>query len=67
MVTGPGLTQRVHPAYTEARQQQIALARVLAALRLPSGDEEAGRPQKRVGVRGPYALGTGPARLRRVG
>lgn len=44
---------RVHPAAVEARQLRIALARVLAALRLPSGDEEA-RPQRRVGVRGVY-------------
>jgi hypothetical protein len=70
MAPGPGLTMRAHPALTEARQQQIALARVFASLRLPSGDESTGRPQRRVGVRGPYNAGTGtgggPARLRRV-
>src|SRR5215218_5682037 len=43
---------RAHPAATEARQQRIALARLLAALRLPSGeegDQQAGarRPQRR--------------------
>lgn len=59
--------RRTHPALTEVRQQQIALARTLAALRLPSGDEEAGRPQKRVGVRGVYGVGGGPSRLRVVG
>lgn len=54
---------RLHPAMVEARQLRIALARLAAALRLPAGDEEstdakAGtrRPQRRVGVRGPYRL-----------
>lgn len=51
---------RAHPAATEARQQRIALARLLAALRLPAGDEgdqQAGaRPQRRVGVRGTYGI-----------
>lgn len=57
--------QKAHPAATEARQQRIALARLLAALRLPAGDEgdqQAGaRPQRRVGVRGIYGI-TGVAR-----
>jgi hypothetical protein len=66
MTLGPGGLRRAHPALVEARQQQIALARVLAALRLPSGDEAAGRPQKRVGVRGTYAMQSGPSRLRSV-
>jgi hypothetical protein len=39
-----------------ARQQRIALARLLAALRLPAGAEgdhhASARPQRRVGVRG---------------
>jgi phage terminase small subunit len=52
--------QKAHPAATEARQQRIALARLLAALRLPAGDEgdqQAGaRPQRRVGVRGTYGI-----------
>jgi len=61
---------RAHPALVEARQQRIALARLLAALRLPNGysaaegtgqpsagDEEAPqRPQQRGGARGPYKL-----------
>jgi hypothetical protein len=50
-----------HPAVTEARQSKIALARLTAALRLPAGDESAAaagrRPQRRVGVRGIYAVG----------
>lgn len=47
---------RAHPAAVEARQQRIALARLLAALRLPAGEGEQ-RPQRRVGVRGTYRLG----------
>lgn len=57
---GEMLDGRVHPAVVEARQQRIALARLVAALRLPSGDEgdQAGarRPQRRVGARGVYAI-----------
>jgi hypothetical protein len=51
---------KANPALIEARQQRIALARILAALRLPAGEEgdaAAGRrPQRRVGVRGTYNL-----------
>lgn len=51
---------RAHPAAVEARQQRIALARLLAALRLPAGDDgdqAAGRrPQRRVGARGVYGI-----------
>ncbi len=51
---------RAHPAAVEGRQQRIALARLLAALRLPSGeegDQQAGaRPQRRVGARGVYGI-----------
>ncbi|SFO52706.1 hypothetical protein SAMN05216207_107811 [Pseudonocardia ammonioxydans] len=58
---------RVHPGVVEARQLRVTLARVLAALRLPSGDEDEARPQRRAGVRGTYATGGGQApRLRRV-
>lgn len=46
---------RAHPAAVEARQQRITLARLLASLRLPAGDED-GRTQRRVGVRGTYRL-----------
>src|SRR5664280_3930331 len=49
-----------HPAAVEARQQRIALARILAALRLPAGaegDEQASaRPQRRSGARGVYGI-----------
>ena len=52
--------QKAHPAAVEARQQRIALARLLAALRLPSGDEgdkqASARPQRRSGARGVYGI-----------
>ncbi len=56
---GSSQGERAHPALVEARQQRIALARLLAALRLPAGEEEDGqdrRPQRRVGVRGVYGV-----------
>jgi hypothetical protein len=53
----PKGTVRVHPALVESRQLRITLARVLAALRLPSGVTAGSRsPQKRVGARGVYRL-----------
>jgi hypothetical protein len=58
---GSSQGDRAHPALVEARQQRIALARLLAALRLPAGEEsESGgdrRPQRRMGVRGVYGVG----------
>ena len=59
---GSSQGDRAHPALVEARQQRIALARLLAALRLPAGEESetAGqdrRPQRRMGVRGVYGVG----------
>lgn len=49
---------KAHPAVVEARQQRITLARLLAALRMPAGDEDEdeNRPQRRQGVRGVYGL-----------
>jgi hypothetical protein len=47
-----------HPSLNEHRQQSLAMARLLAALRLPQGDEDDMiRPQRRGGVRGVYAGG----------
>jgi hypothetical protein len=43
---------KAHPALTESRQQQLTLARLLAALRIP--DDEDKRPQRRGGGRGVY-------------
>jgi len=57
---------RAHPAAVEARQQRIALARLLAALRLPAGEDgdhqATARPQRRVGVRTPYGIRGGQGR-----
>ena len=47
--------QVAHPAMVEARQQAVVLSRLLATLRLPSG-EEAQRPQRRGSARGSYGL-----------
>ncbi len=64
-VVGSSQGDRAHPALVEARQQRITLARLLAALRLPAGEEsEQGsdrRPQRRVGVRGVYGVVGGVA------
>jgi hypothetical protein len=45
---------RVHPALVEARQQRIAFARLLTALRIPTGERSSddGRTQSRGAVRG---------------
>jgi len=50
--------RKAHPALVEVRQQRITLARLLAALRMPQGDEDEGarRPQRR-GVRGVQMIG----------
>ncbi len=47
-----------HPALTESRQQAITLARLLAALRMPTGETDAGlvRPQRRGAPRGAYGV-----------
>src|SRR3546814_1101361 len=52
---------KAHPGVVEMRQQRIALARLLAALRLPAGEEgalgtPARRPQRRGGARGVYGI-----------
>ncbi|WP_256842565.1 terminase [Ornithinimicrobium cryptoxanthini] len=51
---------RVHPAAVELRQQGIALARLMTALRIPAGEStDHGRTQHRPGVRGVYGIGGG--------
>lgn len=47
-----------HPSLTESRQQAIVLSRLIASLRLPSGDvdDELRRPQRRGASRGSYGL-----------
>ncbi|WP_156689334.1 hypothetical protein [Mycobacterium sp. Marseille-P9652] len=49
---------KTHPAVAEIRQQRITLARLLVALRVPTGDED-DRPaaSQRRGIRGVYQLG----------
>lgn len=55
MVSSPqGL--KAHPALPELRQQRIALARLLAALGLPTG-VEAEQPKQRRSARGVYVVG----------
>jgi hypothetical protein len=53
--TGDGAL-RVHPALVEARQLKLALARLLAAMRIPEGDDDGPgtRPQRRGASRGVY-------------
>lgn len=63
MVTTAAGEPKAHPALVEARQLRIAYARLSAALRLPAGEEgdergQARRPQRRVGARGVYRLGS---------
>jgi hypothetical protein len=46
-----------HPALVESRQQSITLSRLLASLRLPSGEESGERrPQRRGAARGAYGI-----------
>lgn len=51
---------RIHPAAVELRQQSIALARLMTALRIPAGESTGeGRTQHRPGVRGVYGIAGG--------
>ena len=49
---------RAHPALVELRQQQLLLARLIVALRVPMGDQEETGPHRsqRRGLRGVYGL-----------
>jgi hypothetical protein len=57
--------RKANPAAVELRQQRIALARLLASLRMPAGDEgdqvQGRRQQRRTGVRGTYGIKRGAA------
>lgn len=44
------------PLVVEARQQSLVLARLMASLRLPSGEEDGTRPQRRGAARGSYGV-----------
>jgi len=62
-VEGPLTNGKAHPALVELRQQRILLARLVVALRVPLGDEDAAdedRSQYR-GTRGVYAIKGGAA------
>lgn len=60
---------RAHPALVELRQQRIAFARLVSAMRLPSGlasgkGTQPAAPQseqRRIGVKGVYAINGGLA------
>lgn len=54
MVDDPRRGLVAHPAAVEHRQQSITMTRLLASLRLPSGDEDEARPQRRGAARGAY-------------
>lgn len=49
---------RVHPALVELRQQRVTFARLLTALRIPTGDDT-GRTQHRGTPRGVYGIAGG--------
>jgi len=58
IVDGPQ-GSRANPAVVEARQQRVVLARLIAALRMPSGeagDEQANARPRRRGPRGVYGV-----------
>ena len=48
---------RVHPGLVELRQQRIAFARLLTALRIPTGEHGDNRTQTRGRTRGVYSIG----------
>ncbi len=59
-VDGPMAGDRPHPALVELRMQRLVLGRLIAALRVPTGeagDEQPGRLQRRSGFRGVYVKG----------
>jgi hypothetical protein len=59
LATATGQT-RIHPAVVELRNQRLLLARLVAMLRVPLGDEDGGRLPGQVrairGVYGPRAM-----------
>jgi hypothetical protein len=61
MVTTSRGDEAPHPALVESRQQSVTLTRLLASLRLPSG-ETGPRPQRRGAARGTYDVARLPVR-----
>jgi hypothetical protein len=62
LLTEEGLTsetsqgRRIHPAAAELRAQRVTFARLLTALRIPTGEESEGRTQGRGAPRGVYGI-----------
>jgi len=63
VVDGGWSGAKASPALVEARQLQIVVARLTAALRFPQGDdaEQSSSRPRRGGARGPYAFRGGAA------
>jgi hypothetical protein len=53
---GPVVAGRAHPALVELRQQRIVLARLIVALRVPLGEDEAAERSQYRGPRGVYGI-----------
>jgi hypothetical protein len=58
---GPVRDGKAHPALVELRQQRILLARLVVALRVPLGDEDAQTRPPHRGIRGVYSIRGGLA------
>lgn len=61
LVTNAKGDEVANPLLIEARQQAIVYTRLVASLRLPTGEDESGglqRPQRRGGARGVYDKGS---------
>lgn len=56
VVASPHGGTRAHPALVEARQQRITLARLIAALQIPTDAVDVGQSQHRP-ARGVYSIG----------
>lgn len=55
-VEGPLREGRAHPALVELRQQRLMLARLVVALRVPMGEQDAEAPRTQYrGLRGVYS------------
>lgn len=48
---------KAHPALVEGRQQRLAFARLVAALRIPDDDQTGGERKQHRAVRGVYQVG----------
>jgi hypothetical protein len=55
-VTNSRGDQVANPLLREARGQAATYSRILASLRIPQGEQDSGRPQRRGGARAPYGV-----------